>query len=60
MSYEKQANKLWRHINFKVGDLMWLNMKDFKMPKTLANRFIPKYVRPYKIIRKPHLDVYIL
>jgi hypothetical protein len=43
-----------------VGDLMWLNVKDFKMPKTLANRFIPKYVNLYKIIHKPHLDVYTL
>jgi hypothetical protein len=51
---------LWRHNEFKVGDLVWLKTKDFKMPKTLANRFIPKYVGPYKIIRKPYLDVYTL
>ncbi len=39
---------------------MWLNIKDFKMFKTLANRFVPKYTDPYKIIHKPHLDVCIL
>jgi hypothetical protein len=39
---------------------MWLNIKDFKMLETLANRFIPKYVSPYKVICKPHLDVYVL
>jgi hypothetical protein len=39
---------------------MWLNIKDFKMPKTLANKFVPKYANPYKVICKPHLDVYIL
>jgi hypothetical protein len=42
-SYDKQANKLQRHIEFEVGDLMWLNIKDFKMPETLVNRFVPKY-----------------
>jgi hypothetical protein len=39
---------------------MWLNIKDFKMLKTLANRFIPKYAGLYKIIHKPQADVYTL
>ncbi len=54
------ANKLKRHIEFKVGDLMWLNIMDFKMLETLVNRFVPKYASLYKVICKPHLDVYIL
>jgi len=54
------ANKLRKHIEFEVEDLVQLNIKDFKMPKILANRFIPKYVGPYKVILKPHLDVYTL
>ncbi len=45
-SYDKQASKLQRHIEFKVGDLMWLNIKNFKMPETLVNRFVPKYTGP--------------
>ncbi len=28
-SYEKQANKLQKHIYFKVGDIVWLNIQDF-------------------------------
>jgi hypothetical protein len=60
VSYEKQANKSQRHIKFKMGDLMWLNIKDFKMPKTLANRFVLEYTGLYKVIHKPHPDVYIL
>jgi hypothetical protein len=59
-SYEKQANKSQRHIKFKVGDLMWLTIKDFKMLKTLVNKFIPKYAGPHKMICKPHPDVYTL
>jgi hypothetical protein len=39
---------------------MWLNIKDFKMLRTLANRFIPKYAGPYKIIHKPEPNVYTL
>jgi hypothetical protein len=39
---------------------VWLNIKNFKMPKTLANRFVLKYACLYKIICKPHFDVYIL
>ncbi len=58
-NYEKQANKLRRHIEFEVADLVWLNI-DFKMSETLVNWFIPKYVDPCKIICKPHPDVYIL
>ncbi len=34
--------------------------KNFKMLKTLTNRFIPKYMGPYKVIGKPYLDVYTL
>jgi hypothetical protein len=59
-NYVKQANKLQRHIKFKVRDLMWLNIKDFKMTKILGNRFVPKYASPYKIICKPYHDVYTL
>jgi hypothetical protein len=29
MSYEKQPNKLQKHIECKVGDLVCLNIKDF-------------------------------
>ncbi len=40
-SYEKQANKLRKHIKFEVGDLVQLNKRDFKMPETLVSRSIP-------------------
>jgi hypothetical protein len=30
------------------------------MPKTLVNMFILKYAGPYKIIHKPHPNVYTL
>jgi hypothetical protein len=40
--------------------LMWLNIKDLKMPKALANRFIPEYAGLYKVNHKPHPNVYTL
>jgi len=29
VSYKKRDNKIWNHIEFEVGDLMWLNMWKF-------------------------------
>ncbi len=54
MSYENQANKSQRHIKFKVGNLVWLNINFLKMFETLVNKFVPKYVGLYKMIHKPH------
>jgi hypothetical protein len=32
---------------------MWLNTKDFKMPETLANRFVPKLWVPVRSFMNP-------
>jgi hypothetical protein len=50
---KSRANKLRRHIELKVGDLVWLNIMDFKMPKTLVNRFVPKYASLYRSFVNP-------
>jgi hypothetical protein len=52
--YEKQANKSRKEIQFEIGDLVMLNIQDFKMLETLVVHFVPKYVGPYKIMHKPH------
>jgi hypothetical protein len=51
---------LKREIQFEIGDLVMLNIHNFKMPEALAVCFIPKYARPYRVMHKPHLDVYTL
>lgn len=56
--YEKQVNKSKKEIQFEIGDLVMLNIRNFKMPKTLAAHFVPKYASPYKITHKPHPNVY--
>jgi hypothetical protein len=58
--YEKHAKKTQRHVKFEVGQHMWLNIQDFKMPDGLAPHFIVKYVRPYEILHKPHPKMYTL
>jgi hypothetical protein len=47
-------------VEFEMGQHMWLNLQDFKMPNGLVPHFIAKYARPYEIIHKPHPDMYTL
>ncbi len=59
--YEKHVNKTQRHVEFEVGQHVWLNIWDFKMLDRLAPCFITKYVGLYGILHKPHPDdVYTL
>jgi hypothetical protein len=39
---------------------MMLNIRDFKMLEALAACFIRKYAGPYRVMHKPHLNVYTL
>ncbi len=27
--YEKHTNKIWKHVEFEVGQYVWLNIQDF-------------------------------
>jgi len=56
-SYEKYTNKTQRHVEFEVGQHVWLNVQDFKMFNGLAPSFIVKHIRFYDILNKLHLDV---
>ncbi len=58
--YEKHANKTQRHVEFEVGQHMWLNIQNFKMPNRLAPHFITKYAGLYEILHKPHPNMYTL
>jgi hypothetical protein len=59
-SYEKQANKIGKHIEFKIDDFLWFNIQDFKMPKALASWFLLKYIKLYKVCYKLDPNVYTL
>jgi hypothetical protein len=43
------------HIEFEVGNLVCLNIQDFKMLEILTSYFI--ICEPYKMFYKPHLDL---
>jgi len=47
-------------VEFKVGQHMQLNIKNFKMFDKLALSFIAKYVGHYEFFYKSHHDVYTL
>ncbi len=40
VSYKKQENNIQMHIGFDVGNLVCLNIQDFKMLEALVSYFI--------------------
>jgi hypothetical protein len=58
--YEKHAYKTQRHVEFKIGQHVWLNIYDLEMPDGLTLHFTTKCVGPYEILHKPHPNVYTL
>ncbi len=59
-SYDKQVNKAQKHATLEVGNLVWLNIQNFKMFEAFTCHLIMKYVGPYKMFYKFHSNVYIL
>jgi hypothetical protein len=46
-------------VEFEVGQHMWLNIQDFKMPNGLPPCFTTKYVGLYEILAKLQQCLYI-
>ncbi len=57
---DKFSKTFHPHVEFEVGQHMWLDIQDFNMLDGLASQFIAKYVGPYEIVVKPHPNVYML
>ena len=45
--YEKQVNKNRRQVSFKVGQKVWLNVKNFTLPQGLTFKFMAKFAGPF-------------
>ncbi|QRV96838.1 Transposon Ty3-I Gag-Pol polyprotein [Ceratobasidium sp. AG-Ba] len=45
----EQANKHCRAADFKPGDLVYLSMKNMRLPKRFARKLVPKFIGPHKI-----------
>ncbi len=53
-------NKSQREVNFKEGDEVWLNIKNFRLPEGLSHKFLGPYAGPFKVLEKKFLDIYKL
>jgi hypothetical protein len=47
-------------VNFEEGDEMWLNIKNFQLPKGLSHKFLGPYVGPFKVLEKNIPNIYKL
>lgn len=48
----KQYNKTKREVVFQLNDMVWLRTKHLVFPERLSSKLIPRWVGPYKIIKK--------
>jgi hypothetical protein len=45
-------------VKFQEGDEMWLNIKNFQLPKGLSHKFLGLYVGAFKVLEKKLSDTY--
>ncbi len=58
--YKNFADKSRREVKFQEGDEMWLNIKNFRLPKGLSHKFLGPYAGPFKVLEKKLSDTYKL
>ena len=58
--YEKQVNKIRRQVSFKVGQKVWLNLKNFTLSQGLMSKFIAKFAGPFPVVKQVFNDAYKL
>jgi len=58
--YKDFADKSQRKVNFEEGDEVWLNIKNFRLPKGLSHKFLGPYAGPFKVLEKKFPDTYKL
>ncbi len=56
--YKDFADKSQREVKFPVGDEVWLNIKNFRLPEGLSHKFMGPYVGPFKVLEKKLSDTY--
>jgi hypothetical protein len=50
--YKDFADKSRREVKFQVGDEVWLNIKNFRLPEGLSHKFLGPYAGPFKVLEK--------
>jgi hypothetical protein len=58
--YKDFADKFRREVKFQVGNEMWLNIKNFRLPEGLSHKFMGPYASPFKMLEKKLSDTYKL
>jgi hypothetical protein len=54
------VDKSRREVNFEEGDEVWLNIKNFRLPKGVSHKFLGPYAGPFKVLEKKFPDIYKL
>jgi hypothetical protein len=50
--YKDFVVKSQRKVKFQEGDEVWLNIKNFQLPKGLSHKFLGPYAGPFKVLEK--------
>jgi len=58
--YKDFADKSRWKVKFQEGDEVWLNIKNFRLPKGLSHKFLGPYVGPFKVLGNKLSDTYKL
>jgi hypothetical protein len=58
--YKDFADKSRQEVKFQVGDEVWLNIKNFRLPEGLSHKFMGPYAGPFKVLEKKLSDTYKL
>ena len=53
-------NKNQRQVSLKVGQKVWLNVKNVTMPQGLTPKFTTKFTRPFPFVKQVFDDAYKL
>ena len=52
LKYEEQANRHKKHVEFKVGDLVWIHLRKDRFPQNKYGKLKPQEDGPFKVIEK--------
>jgi hypothetical protein len=55
--YKDFADKSRRKVKFQEGDEVWLNIKNFRLPKGLSHKFLGPHARPFKVLERNFLTL---
>ena len=48
----EQTNRHRRHIEFSVGDLVWLKTDHLQLPSTASRKLAPWWVGPFTVLER--------